>query len=52
MHLLWRAARNYATHGGAVYAAAMSYYVLFSLFLLLLLGVAMPGLLVRDPAFQ
>jgi membrane protein len=52
MSLLWRAARDYTSHGGAVYAAAMSYYVLFSLFPLLLLGVAVLGLLVRDPAFQ
>jgi membrane protein len=52
MSLLWRAARDYTSHGGAVYAAAMSYYVLVSLFPLLLLGVAVLGLLVRDPAFH
>ena len=48
----WRAARSYADHGGAVYAAAMSYYVLFSLFPLLIFGVAVLGVLVRDPAIQ
>lgn len=52
LDIVWRAARDYANHGGAVYAAAVSYYVLFSLFPLLLLGVAVLGLLVRDPAFQ
>jgi membrane protein len=52
LDVAWRAANNYADHGGAVYAAAMSYYVLFALFPLLLFGLAVLGLLVRDPAIQ
>lgn len=52
LDVAWRAARNYADHGGAVYAAAMSYYVLFSLFPVLLFAVAVLGLVVRDPALQ
>jgi membrane protein len=52
MDVAWRAAKNYADHGGTIYAAAMSYYVLFSLFPLLLFGVAALGLLVRDPSVQ
>jgi membrane protein len=50
--VVWRAGRDYADHGGAVYAAAMSYYVLFALFPLLLFAVAMLGLVVRDPALR
>lgn len=50
--LVWRAVRNYADHGGAVYAAAMSYYVLFSLFPLLIFALALLGVLLRDPAMQ
>jgi membrane protein len=52
LDLLWRAAANYAGHGGTVHAAAVSYYVLFSLFPLLIFAVAVLGLLVRDPAIQ
>ena len=52
LDIVWRAAKNYGDHGGAVYAAAMSYYVLFSLFPLLIFGVAVLGLLVRDPSIQ
>lgn len=52
LDVLWRAAANYAEHGGAVYAAAISYYVLFSLFPLLIFAVAALGLLVRDPSIQ
>ena len=50
--VVWRAAKNYGDHGGAVYAAAMSYYVLFSLFPLLIFGVAVLGLLVRNASIQ
>lgn len=50
--VLWRASSSYADHGGAVYAAAISYYVLFSLFPLLIFAVAAVGLLVRDPTIQ
>ena len=52
LDLLWRAVANYAHHGGTVHAAAVSYYVLFSLFPLLVFAVAALGLLVRDPAIQ
>jgi membrane protein len=52
MGLVWRAVRSYVEHGGAVYAAAMSYYVLFSLFPLLIFAVALLGVLLRDPAMQ
>ena len=52
LDVLWRAATSYAVHGHAVYAAAMSYYVLFSLFPLLIFGVAVLGLLVRDSSVQ
>ena len=52
LDLLWRAAHHYADHGGAVYAAAISYYVLFSLFPLLIFTVAALGLLVRDPSIR
>jgi membrane protein len=52
LDVLWRAATNYADHGGAVYAAAISYYVLFSLFPLLIFALAALGLLVRDASIQ
>jgi membrane protein len=52
LDVLWRAFSSYADHGGAVYAAAISYYVLFSLFPLLMFAVAVAGLLVRDPTIQ
>ena len=49
LDVLWRSAHSYAEHGGAVYAATISYYVLFSLFPLLIFAVATFGLLLRDP---
>lgn len=52
LDVAWRAAASFADHGGAVYAAAISYYVLFSLFPLLIFAVAALGLLVRGPAIQ
>ncbi len=52
LDLLWRAVADYARHGGGVYAAAVSYYILFSLFPVLILSVAALGLLVRDPGIQ
>lgn len=50
--LLWRAYLSFRRHGGAMYAAAVSYYVLFSLFPLLVFAVAAFGLVVRGPALQ
>lgn len=47
--LFWRAARNFIRLQGQIYAAAISYYVLFSFFPLLLLSVAVLGWFVRDP---
>ena len=48
--LIWRTVDDFMLHGGTTFAAAMSYYVLFSLFLLLIFVVAVFGLLARDPA--
>src|SRR5690606_8111161 len=47
--LAWRAARNYVRIQGQIYAAAISYHVLFSFFPLLLFSVAVFGWFVRDP---
>lgn len=47
--LLWRAGRSFFGLQGQIYAAAISYYVLFSFFPLMLLSVAVLGWFVRDP---
>lgn len=47
--LAWRAARNFVRIQGQIYAAAISYHVLFSFFPLLLFSVAVFGWFVRDP---
>ncbi|MEX1158415.1 MAG: YihY/virulence factor BrkB family protein [Thermomicrobiales bacterium] len=52
-NLLERAVRDYAGDDGSIYAAAITYYLLLSIFPLLLIGVSVLGLLARgDPDFQ
>ncbi len=48
--VLWRAFGEFSRHQGAIYAAAVSYHVLLSLFPLLIFLVAVFGLIVRTPA--
>ncbi len=50
--LLERAFRDYSSTHGSIYAAAITYYLLLSLFPLLVVMVAAIGLLARDPDFQ
>jgi membrane protein len=50
--VLVRAGQEFQRDNGMVFAAAMSYYVLFSLFPLLIFVVVVFGLVVRDPAIQ
>ncbi|MGH2588922.1 MAG: YihY/virulence factor BrkB family protein, partial [Dehalococcoidia bacterium] len=50
--VLWRAAKDFHEQNGTTSAAAISYYVLFSLFPLLIVLVAVFGLIVRDPEIQ
>ena len=52
LDLLRRATGDFTRHGGSTYAAAMSYYVLLSLFPSLILAVVVLGLLARDPTVQ
>lgn len=49
-HLIWRSYQNFARNDGLVYASAISYYLLFSLFPLIIITVAVFGVIVRDPA--
>jgi membrane protein len=48
----WRAAFAFGRQGGPTSAAAISYYVLFSLIPLLTAVVAITGMVVRDPAVR
>ncbi len=50
--LLERAIRDYSSSHGSIYAAAITYYLLLSLFPLMVVTVAAIGLLARDPGFQ
>ncbi|HET9016658.1 MAG TPA: YihY/virulence factor BrkB family protein [Thermomicrobiaceae bacterium] len=50
--LLWRAGHAFQLGQGTLYAAAISYYAVFSLFPLLIFLVDIFGLVVRDPAVQ
>lgn len=50
--LLERAIRDYTGDDGSIYAAAITYYLLLSIFPLLVIAVAVLGLLARDDAFQ
>lgn len=50
--LLERAVRDFSRDAGAIYAAAITYYLLLSLFPLLVIIVAVIGLQARDPDFQ
>lgn len=50
--LLWRTYESFARNEGAVYAAAVSYYALFSLVPLLILIVAIFGIFLRNPDAQ
>lgn len=50
--LLVRAIHDYNRNHGSIYAAAITYYLLLSLFPLLVIVTAVIGLLARDPAFQ
>jgi len=50
--LLERAIRDYVSSHGSIYAAAITYYLLLSLFPLVVVLVAAIGLLARDPGFQ
>jgi len=47
-----RAIREYISAHGSIYAAAITYYLLLSLFPLIVVLVAVLGLLARDPGFQ
>jgi membrane protein len=48
----WRAVHDFGRQGGPTSAAAISYYVLFSLIPLLTVVVAVVGVIVRDPAVE
>ncbi|HEX5165374.1 MAG TPA: YihY/virulence factor BrkB family protein [Thermomicrobiales bacterium] len=50
--LLERAIRDFTGDHASVYAAAITYYLLLSLFPLLVIVVSVIGLLARDPSFQ
>jgi membrane protein len=50
--LLELAIRDYSSSHGSIYAAAITYYLLLSIFPLLVVTVAAIGLLARDPGFQ
>lgn len=50
--VLWRTYRRFVANQGTVYAAAVSYYALFSLFPLLIFLVTVFGFVIRDPADQ
>jgi membrane protein len=50
--VLERAIRDYVNSHGSIYAAAITYYLLLSLFPLMVVLVAVVGLLARDPGFQ
>jgi membrane protein len=50
--LLERAIRDFTGDHASIYAAAITYYLLLSLFPLLVIVVAVIGLLARDPSFQ
>lgn len=48
--LIWRSYQNFARNQGLIYASAISYYLLFSLFPLIIITVAVFGVVVRDPS--
>ncbi|HEY8492151.1 MAG TPA: YihY/virulence factor BrkB family protein [Dehalococcoidia bacterium] len=48
----WRAFGGFRQHGDTMYAAAIAYYVLFSLFPLLIFAVAAFGFVIRDQDLQ
>ncbi len=50
--VLTRAYSQYSTNRGSIYAAAVTYYVIFSLFPLLIFLVAVFGMVVHDPDSQ
>jgi membrane protein len=50
--LLLTAARGYSQHGCSLLAAAISYYVMFSLFPLLIFAAGVAALILRDPDLQ
>ena len=50
--VLWRAGQDFADKGETTYAAALAYYVLLSLFPLLILLAAIFGLMLQDPSIQ
>jgi membrane protein len=52
LDVLIRAAQQFTRDAGMTYAAAMSYYVLFSLFPMMIFMVVVFGIVVRDPAMQ
>lgn len=52
LDVLWRAGHAFRLAQGTVYAAAISYYAVFSLFPLLIFLVDIFGLVVRNPAVQ
>lgn len=50
--LVERAIRDYSGDSGSIYAAAITYYLLLSIFPFLVIVAAVVGLLARDPSFQ
>ena len=50
--VLWRAGQDFADKGETTYAAALAYYVLLSLFPLLIFLAAIFGLMLQDPSIQ
>lgn len=52
LDLLWRATRSFLDNQSTIFAAAVSYYVLFSFVPLLILLVSILGVLVQDPAVR
>ena len=52
LDVLWRAGHAFRLNQGPVYAAAVSYYAIFSLFPLLVFLVDLFSIVVRDPATQ
>ncbi len=52
VRLLLTAARSHSRHGCSLLAAAISYYVMFSLFPLIIFAAGMAALVLRDPDLQ
>ncbi len=52
VRLLLTAARGHSRHGCSLLAAAISYYVMFSLFPLIIFAAGMAALVLRDPDLQ